>query len=434
MRPILALAFKDLRLLVRDRTALFFTLFFPVIFSIFFGLIFAGASGGPRAVKLAVVDEDRTDGSRAFLQRLRDDERFAVTDSPSTAAAEALVLAGKSAGYLSVPKGFGQSQQNMFAAMGGADRPTISVGVDPSRFAEKGMIEGLLQMHAFRGMGEMFGQPSKMLPQLRAARATLSALTGAQGEQRKDLAEFLTSAESFMQRQQARDDADPADAPGPAAAFSPVSMEFKDVKAPTSGPASSFQVSFPQGIIWGIMGCAVGFGISLVVERQRGTLARLRIAPLAPTSVLLGKALACFGTICAVCTLLFLIAGLGFKMPFHSLPLLALAVVCIGVAFVGLMMLAACSGKTESGASGLSWAVMMVFALLGGAAVPTMFMPGFIQPLSSLSPVKWSINAMEGAIWRGFTLEQMLLPCGVLVAVGVASFAIGVAVFSRRGA
>jgi ABC-2 type transport system permease protein len=47
----------------------------------------------------------------------------------------------------------------------------------------------------------------------------------------------------------------------------------------------------------------------------------------------------------------------------------------------------------------------------------------------NFSPVKWAILAMEGALWRGFSLREMLLPCAILVAVGIVTFAIGVRTF-----
>ena len=40
-----------------------------------------------------------------------------------------------------------------------------------------------------------------------------------------------------------------------------------------------------------------------------------------------------------------------------------------------------------------------------------------VAALGQASPVKWSILALEGAIWRDFTAQQMLLPCVVLVAI-----------------
>jgi ABC-2 type transport system permease protein len=39
--------------------------------------------------------------------------------------------------------------------------------------------------------------------------------------------------------------------------------------------------------------------------------------------------------------------------------------------------------------------------------------------------VKWAIVALEGATWREFGWSEMLMPCGILLAVGLVSFAIG---------
>ena len=44
--------------------------------------------------------------------------------------------------------------------------------------------------------------------------------------------------------------------------------------------------------------------------------------------------------------------------------------------------------------------------------------------------MKWAVLALEGGIWRDFTPADMMLPCLVLLGVGVVSFAIGVRVFS----
>jgi ABC-2 type transport system permease protein len=43
--------------------------------------------------------------------------------------------------------------------------------------------------------------------------------------------------------------------------------------------------------------------------------------------------------------------------------------------------------------------------------------------VSHFIPVKWGILALEGAIWRGFDLADMLPPCGILLSIGVLSSA-----------
>jgi ABC-2 type transport system permease protein len=57
-------------------------------------------------------------------------------------------------------------------------------------------------------------------------------------------------------------------------------------------------------------------------------------------------------------------------------------------------------------------------------------MPDWMQVGSNVSPVKWAILALEGGIWRDFTLADAVLPCLVLLGVGSVSFAIGLRVFS----
>jgi ABC-2 type transport system permease protein len=51
--------------------------------------------------------------------------------------------------------------------------------------------------------------------------------------------------------------------------------------------------------------------------------------------------------------------------------------------------------------------------------------------ISHFSPVKWSVLALEGAIWRGFSFTDMLLPAAVLLGIGAVGFAVGVSVLTR---
>ena len=81
------------------------------------------------------------------------------------------------------------------------------------------------------------------------------------------------------------------------------------------GPRSAFDFTFPQGILWGVIGSALGFALSLVTERTRGTLLRLETAPLSRLDVLLGKALACFVAIGAVESLLLRRRGVLLRDP-----------------------------------------------------------------------------------------------------------------------
>lgn len=425
-----ALAIKDLRLLVRDRTAMFFTFVFPIIFAAFFGMIFSGG-GGERRLAVAVVDLDRTPESNVFLTRLQTGGEIAASVSGSVDAARAGVLEGRQVAYVVIPAGFAEAQRDVFA--GGS--AVVQVGVDPSRKAERGMLQGVLMRHGYQGVADAIADPEQARVQVRRARELLGGApaAGPSGLNPVLVSAMLSQVEAVLADAAARRPAGESDSEGSAGfRFQPIRFDVADVVAPQAGPPNAFAVSFPQGIIWGVMGAASGFGVSLVTERNAGTLARLRLAPIGRGRVLLGKALACFCTIVAVvCGLLVIaVAAPPFAVRPTSVPMLALAVVCTAVCFVGLMMLLATIGRSERGAGGIGWAIMMILAMMGGAAVPLFVMPAWMQTASHVSPMKWAILALEGGLWRGFGPSEMAGPCAVLIAVGVAGFGLGARLFA----
>jgi ABC-2 type transport system permease protein len=169
----------------------------------------------------------------------------------------------------------------------------------------------------------------------------------------------------------------------------------------------------------------MSFAVSLAVERSRGTLTRLLMSPAPSWALLAGKGLACYLAITIVQAVLMTIGALFFGVRPSSVPLLLLALVIVPLAFVGIMMFVASLGTTEQGSAGAGWAIMMPMSMLGGGMVPLAVMPGWMQSLSVISPVRWMIVAYEGAIWRNFSLVEMATPCAILVAIGLVAFALG---------
>lgn len=411
MRAILALAIKDLRVLPRVRMAFFFTLLWPVIVAVMFGFAFGGpGDGGPSAIKVALVDEDASEASRAFVSRLQGAGHFAFT--PMTRdAAEHAVRRGQRAAFFVIKPGFGVRSSRMFYG----DPREIEVGADPSRTAEAGMIEGLLMQAAAEDMQKVLADPKASAEMTDRALADLQAAPGSAPE----LTRFLGELKTFV--------GSPANqaAGGGGPQWQPLKVTKADVTRERAGPPSPFQITFPQGILWGLIGCAMSFGLSLVSERTRGTFVRLQMSPLSRAQILGGKAAACFVAMLGVQSLLFLIGYAFFGIRPSSWALLALASLAATVAFCGLMMLVATLGKTEQAASGTAWAILMPLSMVGGGMVPQFLMPGWMAAIGNVSPIKWAIRAIEGGLWRAFSAQEMLLPCGILVAVGLVCFVVG---------
>jgi ABC-2 type transport system permease protein len=248
------------------------------------------------------------------------------------------------------------------------------------------------------------------------------ALAGLKGTStRPALTGFLTALSSFLVSSESRRGAGGSAQAG----WQPLAIVAAPVVRERRGPANSFAITFPQGILWALIGCAMSFGLSLVSERTRGTFVRLQMSPLARWQILAGKALACAVAMVAVQVVLLALAATVFGVRPSSWAILGLACAAATFAFCGIMMLVATLGQTEQAASGTAWALLMPLSMLGGGMVPTFVMPPWMVTAGMVSPIRWAILALEGGLWRGFTLAEMLLPCAILVLTGILCFAAG---------
>ncbi|MCE7974229.1 MAG: ABC transporter permease [Leptolyngbya sp. PLA1] len=432
MPAILAIAVNDLRLLARDKAALFFTLFFPLGLAVFFGAIFGGGGGGSKLDVALVLEEDGPK-ARAFAEALSADSSLDVvrqTDAGTPLTrdeGETLVRKGAVSACVVVPKGFGGGIESIFA--GGGIK--LEGYVAPGRGAEAGLLTGKLNELAFRQMASGLSDPAEMTGMLDRARSSLGGDDSIPDENRRLLTDMF---DRIGEVNKTFGGLNPGAAGGGDSAGSggwmPVQVSLTELKDESDRPRSSWEVSFPQGVVWALMGCVTGFGVSMSGERSRGTLLRLSVAPISRGQLLLGKAAACFFACLAVQALLIALAagvfgGLMGQFRVGNPLMLAAAMMVSAIGFTGLMMLLAGLTRTEGGASGLGRGLIIVLAMIGGGSIPLFLLPGWVQTVSSISPFKWATISIEGAIWRGFTWADCALPFGVLLGCGVLGFAIG---------
>jgi ABC-2 type transport system permease protein len=434
MGPALSIALKDVRLLVRDRMGFFFTFFFPLLIAVFFGMVFQ-QGGGPAGIPVAIVDLDATPESGAFAQKLRGGGELELNDSLSYAEAEAAVRSGKLRAMIVLQKGFGDARKRPFWG----EPVKIELGVDPSRAALASMLNGVLSKHAYEGMSDMFADPSAMRTQVRDSMEEMRKDNQLPRAMRPAFELFFNSLDSMLGEIEQQEGEESAAATGPGSGsegasprrgWQPVEISTRSITGQKRDvPANSFALTFPQGIIWGLMGCALSFAITLVTERTRGTLIRLRIAPLSRAPLLGGKALGCFVVTFSVAALLMVVARVVFDVRPTSLAMLTVAIVCSSLCFVGIMMLLAAVSKTEAAGNGLGWGVLLLLSMIGGGMVPLEFLPGFIKSLSVVSPIRWALLALEGGVFRDATVAELAVPCGVLLGIGAVCFGLGTRLF-----
>ncbi len=419
MRGVLSLAVKDLRLLVRDRWAMFWVLGFPVVYGVFFGFIIGGGGVGPRGrMTVAVVDEDQSEGSRAYVAQLASSE--AVTLAPmASAEARDAVRRGHATAMVGLRPGFGET----LGLFGGE---TLVVGVDPARRAEAGMLQGVLMQSAFAVVRERWTDPERLRRSLSDWREETAQDGAMPAHTRAVLTAFIDALSAFA-----------GQASGELLAGGG-SMEMGGpvrtvaIAREETGPRSAFEITFPSSMMWAVIGCVTGFAVSIVKERRSGTFLRLQVSPLARSHLLAGKGLACLVTCLGVLAFLAVLGRGAFGVRISNPAALAAGVASIAMGFTGVMMLLSVVGHSEEAVAGMSTAFLMLAAMLGGGMIPLVAMPPWMQSVSNVSPIKWGILALEGAIWRGFSPAEMATPCLILIGVGVACFALGVRRLARR--
>ena len=440
MNQTIKMALKDLKLLFRDKMGAFFIVGFPVLMGLFFGLIMGGNSGSnSAAMKIAVVDQDDSEFSKKFIDSLKANKSIEL-ELLAIEPAKDSVRKGSRVGMIVVPAGFGET-----AGVFWQEAPEIQLGMDPSRTAEAGMMQGFI-MEAIGGLaGDRFNNPKEFRPFIKDSIKDIENDKEANPIQRGLLKTMMNSFLSVVDSMDELQKNDAAGGDGEEAAGS-TNFEFANITAlditrdidpnSVSGQLkkvrSKWDISFPQTMMWGVMGCVAGFAISIARENTLGTMLRLQAAPISRFQILAGKALACFLTVIGVIIFLTLV-GMALGMQPGSYPKLAIAALCVAFCFVGIMMTMSVLGRTEQSVSGSGWAINMVMAMIGGCMVPVMFMPQFIQSVSVLSPIKWAILAIEGAIWRDFTFGEMLMPCAILIGVGALGLVVGTAILNKRG-
>ncbi len=431
MNSILAIAVKDIRLLLRDRLAAFFVLAFPLLMGLFFGLIMGPSGSSSKAkMKLAVVDLDQSKYSQLFVESLQKNENL-IVESADQEDARSSVQTGKRIGMLIVPAGFGKT-----AGLFWEQQPTLQLGVDPSRTAEGAMVEGFVMEAIGSLVGKRLTNATEMLGSTNEIREEIRNSVEISDTRRTLLLDLFGHLDTLIQSvDKVQDGEKQSDSSASSAAgFKLASIEKVDVTRaidPNSVEGqvqklrSRWDISFPQAMLWGILGCVAGFAISIAQEREAGTLMRLCVAPIHRSQLLSGKALACFLSTIGVVTMM---TAVGYMLGLRPLSFskLGFAAVSVAFCFVGIMMILSTLGKSVQSVSGIGWASNMIMAMIGGCMVPIMFMPAFIANISVISPVRWAILCLEGAIWRDYSWGELLGCASVLWAIGAAAIAISI--------
>jgi ABC-2 type transport system permease protein len=189
----------------------------------------------------------------------------------------------------------------------------------------------------------------------------------------------------------------------------------------------------PGFAVYFVFFLANSVAVTLLNERQEGTLRRMLSAPISPAQVLFGKLLA-RGLIGLIQTMLLFLIGV-FWLKMHvgsSLPGLLLNMLITIFTATGLGLLIATFGKTAEQIQGMTTLALLLMGLLSGCLIPRALMPEPMQKLSLITPHAWALKVYQDLMLRNLPLTNpdTLLNMGVVLLFGLGFF--GLALFRFR--
>ena len=153
----------------------------------------------------------------------------------------------------------------------------------------------------------------------------------------------------------------------------------------------------------GMISAVVSTSLSVVREKERGTMEQVRMAPLGTGAYIVGKTLPYFVISLATSVFIVLASMPLFGLPMHGswlLLLLALSLYLAGALGLGLMI----STVAESQQVAFQLAVLASFLptmMLSGFVFPIASMPAPIQAITFLVPARYFIVALRAIVLKG---------------------------------
>ena len=371
MRKMLAVARKEFRQIVRDRRTLLTLLFVPVFFLLLYGY---ALNFDIRHVRLAVEDRDHTPASRSLVAAFVNSGYFDLVAS---------IEAGGSVGRVL------------------SDPPTIT------RLMDRNEVRAVLVI------------PQGLSRALQTARpAPVQVLLN--GDNANTATTVMGYVATIARSESAR--------------YLPAGTQERPLIAVEPRVWYNPQLRSTLFLVPGLIAyiamltAVVSTAMSIVREKERGTMEQVRMAPLGAVAFVVGKTVPYFaismtsaiGIIAASMTL--------FGMPMHgSWPLLLVAVSLFLVGALGLGLVVSSVAETQQVAFQIALLVSFLPTLmLSGFIFPISSMPRFLQIVTYAVPARYFLIVLRGIMLKGagagaFAVHLSALAAFAIAVLGLAS-------------
>lgn len=200
------------------------------------------------------------------------------------------------------------------------------------------------------------------------------------------------------------------------------------------------QMKSAYNFVPGIMGlifilvCAMMTSVSIVREKETGTMEVLLVSPVRPFKIIFAKMIPYFAISCVVLVMILLLARYLLEVPMtggvwgiFSLSLLYLML------SLSLGLLVSTIATTQMAALLISAMVMMMpILMLSGMLFPIENLPKFFQILSNIVPARWYIDAVRKMMIQGVAMVEVWKNGAILLGMTILIFGVSLKKFNDK--
>ena len=403
INQVSAIAKTDFLGVLRNKTAIFFTLLFPLFFIVIIGFTF-GQSGTEETSRIAIgvvnLDGEMIAVNATFSQNNTIGEMFVET----LEAANFTIHEYAEYGDLDV---------NGTAAYDIRQGDIDAIVVIPANFTETLTFQytsNLGMEVPTKSHLELYVDPSDTTGSLIVQQSVLGFISG-----------FVSEYQSIAIEQ----------APLDLKAFVEVIADPLIVSISEADVAGN-DLKWIDYMVPGTLGLVLLWSglnhasMTIATERTKGTFQRMVIAPVSPTIVLLGKLISSLALVYLSALIMLLSGLLLFQVNLYwNIPVIILAIFLGALSAIGIGLIISSLAKNEEAANSIAVIISVPLQFFIGAFFPLSIMPEAAQIFGEALPFTKLVNAMQDIMTRNLPFDAVIPEILYLAISGLVLFLIG---------
>jgi ABC-2 type transport system permease protein len=403
INQIAAIAKIDFLGVLRNKTAIFFTLLFPLFFIVIIGFTFGQSGEGDMSrISIGVVN---LDGELVAVN---------ATDSFNSTIGDLFVEALESANFTVTGYGeYGDRDTNGTAAYAISRGDIDAILIIPTNFTETLTFQytGSLGVPVpTKSHLEIYVDPTDTTGALITQQSVFGFLSAFIKEYQNIAIERVTpDMKSYIEVL-----ADPITVSISEAEVTEAELQWIDYMVPgTLGLV----------LIWSGLNHA---SMAIATERTKGTFQRMVIAPVSPTVVLLGKLISALAIVYMSAFIMLLSGVLLFQVNLYwNIPVILLGIFLGALSAIGIGLIISSLAKNEEAANSIAVIISVPLQFFIGAFFPLSIMPEAAQAFGNALPFTKLVNAMQDVMTRNLPFDAVMPEIFYLAVSGLILFLIG---------